>query len=166
MEFLPTFQSFRTILCICPQCNAIHRLSDLHLRYTGKAPKTWLDQIEAKNQILEAKEEKFGEKEAKLREAAAAKGRKKVGTMIQKLLVPEISGLKFNPYDIKLITHPIDYVVFDGMNNDDLKRIFLLSKRTESPDLNSLRRQIEKAVAEKKFEWQVARYVDGKITFE
>jgi len=166
MEFLSTFQSFRTILCICPDCNQIHRLSDLRIKYSGKAPKTWLDTIEAKNIHLDMKEEKFEEKEAKIRAAAAERGRKRVGTMIQKLLVPEISQFKFNPYDIKLVTHPIDFVVFDGMNKDDLKRIFLLSKRTRSPELNSLRRQIEKAVTDKKFDWQVARYVDGKITFE
>lgn len=166
MEFLPTFQSFRTILCVCPDCNQIHRLSDLHLRYSGKVQKTWLDTIEAKNVALGLKEEKFAEKEGKMREVAAERGRKKVGTAIQKLIVPEISRLKLNPYDIKLITHPIDYVVFDGMNDNDLKKIIFLSSRTKSPDLSSLRRQIEKAVRDKQFEWQVARFAEGKIEIE
>jgi predicted Holliday junction resolvase-like endonuclease len=166
MNFISTFQSFRTVLCICPKCNQIHRLSDLHLKYSGKAPKTWLDTIEAKNNTLELKEEKFEEKESKMREAAVERGRKKVGSVIQKLMTPGIASFKFNPYDIKLITHPIDYIVFDGMNNDDLKEIILLSKSVNSSDLGSLRSQIKRVVNEKKFEWRIARLVEGKIEFE
>jgi len=64
---LDTFQSFRTIYCVCPSCNNLMRLSELDLQYEGKAPETWLDKYEAKMLELEKKEEKFEEKEKDLR---------------------------------------------------------------------------------------------------
>jgi hypothetical protein len=37
------------------------RLSDLHLRYTGKAPKTWLDSYDQSLLELQGKEKSFEE---------------------------------------------------------------------------------------------------------
>jgi len=68
---LNLFQSFRTILCVCPHCRDVLRLSDLHLAYKGAAPRTWLDTYDTKIRTIERKEELFEEKEGKLRDAAA-----------------------------------------------------------------------------------------------
>jgi len=53
MQLLPIFQSFRTILCVCPYCGRIHRLSDPRLKYKRVTPKTWLDEYEVKLRRLE-----------------------------------------------------------------------------------------------------------------
>ncbi|MCX8175472.1 MAG: hypothetical protein N3E51_04680 [Candidatus Micrarchaeota archaeon] len=166
MELLSTFQLFRTILCICPHCNGIYRLSDLHLRAGGRPAKTWLDVLEEKSLRLDKKEELFEEKERKLREAAAERGRKKAASIIRDLMIPSLSRFKFDPYDIKLITHPIEFVVFDGMNAGELDRIILLSAKAKSPTLLSLHKQIEIAVREKNYDWRVARFSSGRIAYE
>ena len=69
-----TFQSFRTIYCVCPCCNKLMRLSDLRLQYEGEAPETWLDKYEKKEVSLREKEEKFKNKEKDMRKKAAEKG--------------------------------------------------------------------------------------------
>jgi predicted Holliday junction resolvase-like endonuclease len=166
MEFLKTFQSFRTILCICPKCNKIHRLSDLHLRYLGKTAKTWFDIIESKNHVLDIKTALFEEKERRLRDLSIARGRKKVSSVVQKLLIPQLSKFKVNPYDIKFVSHPIDYVVFEGLNDDNLNRILLLSKETKNQELQSIRKQIKNVIDTGNVEWAVARYNEGKIELE
>ena len=42
------FSELRKILCICPCCGKIVRVSDLHLKVKKPIVKTWLDTYEAK----------------------------------------------------------------------------------------------------------------------
>jgi predicted Holliday junction resolvase-like endonuclease len=164
-EILSTFQAFRRVLCVCPHCNALLRLSDLHLKYRGTAPKTWLDTFETKVSAAEKKESLFDEKEAKLREQAAERGRRKVPLMIRKSMDSQFGKLKYNPYDIKALLHPVDFVVFDGLESKkDLREIVFLSKTIDNEQLTGLRNSIEKAVEAKNYNWQVARVsIDGQI---
>jgi len=166
-DLLTTFQSFRTILCVCPCCNEVHRLSDLRLKFEGKAEHTWLDTIEEKGLKLDEKETVFEEREAYMRQLAAERGRKKVADVVRKSMVKEYADLKLNPYDIKPLLHPVDYVVFDGMEEGKMEEVFFLSKSTRNPAISALRRQIRKAVEAKSYLWKVARVgVDGKVEWE
>jgi len=162
---LSTFQAFRRVLCLCPHCQAILRLSDLPLKYRGVAPKTWLDTFETKLSSAEEKEARFDEKEKKLRDQAAERGRRKVPMMIRKSMDSQFAKLKYNPYDIKALLHPVDFVVFDGLENkEELRNIIFLSKAVDNEQLIRLRNSIEKTVEEKRYNWQVARVsIDGKI---
>ncbi len=164
-EILSTFQAFRRVLCLCPHCNALLRLSDLQLKYRGTAPKTWLDTFETKLASAAAKEALFDEKEKKLRDQAAERGRRKVPLMIKKSMDSQFAKLKYNPYDIKALLHPVDFVVFDGLESkEDLRQIVFLSKAVDNQQLSGLRGSIAKTVEEKKYNWQVARVsIDGEI---
>lgn len=164
-DILSTFQAFRRILCLCPHCNALHRLSDLQLKYRGAAPKTWLDTYETKVSTAERKEEIFDDKEQKLRDQAAERGRRKVPLIIRKSMDSHFAKLEFNPYDIKALLHPVDFVVFDGLQSkEDLQQIVFLSKAVDNKQLNGLRDSVAKAVQEKRYDWQVARVsIDGTI---
>jgi predicted Holliday junction resolvase-like endonuclease len=167
-EILSTFQAFRRILCLCPNCNALQRLSDLQLKYRGAAPKTWLDTYETKVNSAQRKEELFDEKEQKLRDQAAQRGRLKVPLLVRKSMDAQFAKLRYNPYDIKALLHPVDFVVFDGLESKkDLRQIVFLSKTVENQQLNELRESVAKAVEDKRYDWQVARVsVDGKIEIE
>lgn len=168
MQLLPIFQSFKTILCVCPRCGSIHRLSDLHLKYRGVTPKTWLDEYEAKLSLLEKREEKFEEKEREIREKAAEKGRQQVLKIIRKSLYSEFAMLPYNPYDIKALLHPIDFVIFDGLNDSEkLKSILFLTRRTQCVELVKIRRSIEHAIDKENYDWKIARiFTNGKVKFE
>jgi predicted Holliday junction resolvase-like endonuclease len=167
-ELFESFKEFRKILCVCPCCNEIHRLSDLHIKFKGSVSKTWLDEFDKEKQILEEKERKFGEQEEKLREIAREKGRKEAEKVFNKAILPSIRALKFDPYDIKPILNPIDFVVFRGMNKDEnVKEIIFLSKMNNFKVLNESRKQIEKVILQQKYDWQVARIEEnGKLEFE
>jgi predicted Holliday junction resolvase-like endonuclease len=164
-EILSTFQAFRRVLCLCPHCNALLRLSDLQLKYRGAAPKTWLDSFETKLSSAEEKEALFDEKEEKLHDQAVKRGRHKVPMMIRKSMDLQFAKLEYNPYDIKALFHPVDFVVFDGMESKKhLRNIIFLSKAVNNEQLNGFRNSIQKAVEERKYDWQVARVsIDGKI---
>jgi predicted Holliday junction resolvase-like endonuclease len=167
-DILFMFQSFRRILCVCPCCGDIVRIGDLTLFYKGKPFKTWLDMYESKILNLERKGEKFDEKEQDIRDKAAEKGRKKVEKRICKMMCSEIMQMKYNPYDIKAIWHPVDYVVFNGMNNKDkVSDITFLSRKNDDVNLNNIRKTVKECVENKKYEWMVARIsTDGKMEIE
>ena len=166
-SFLTEFNQMKSILCMCPECNHISRLSDLHLSSRQKAPLTWLDTYEKKLQHVEDKEAKFDEEKQQMRDEAIKRGRAQIPRLIRKAMDPKISGLKYDPYDIKALLHPIDYVVFDGMNKSSMKNVVLLSESTKNTRLNSLHNGIAKAVEKKAYDWKVVRVTNnGEVNYE
>ena len=167
-ELLDIFQSFRRILCICPCCGEMVRLSDLHLKYLGKAPRTWLDRYESKLLAQEKKERLFKEKESEMREKSIERGRKKVPKLIKKCLCPEFKKLRYNPYDIKAIMNPVDFVVFDGLNDKvAVKNVTFLSKKALNQDQNAILKSIRKTIEQENYDWKIARItIDGEVDFE
>ena len=147
-DLVDIFQSFRKILCICPCCGEIVRLSDLHLKYSGKAPKTWLDEYELDATSLEKKEQLFEEEEWKVREKSIERGRKKVPLMVKQCLCPEFGRLEYDPYDIKAVMDPVDFVVFDGLNEgQEIRSITFLSRANQHQTKMLLFRQLRKRLA-------------------
>jgi len=87
------FQQFRRILCVCPICGDLVRVSDLRLKTKGPAVRTWLDDFEIKEQRLSKREELFEEKEGELREKAREKGRKQAEKAFYKAICPSLKAL-------------------------------------------------------------------------
>jgi len=168
-ELFNEFQEFRKILCICPCCGDLVRVSDLKLKVKGPASRTWLDDHEKEILTLEKKEEKFGEKEAEIRRISVEKGRKSAEKACNQLICPGLRALKLDPFDIKPILSPVDFVVFKGMNKEEsIHDILFLTRETECcRELNMIRQQVKKAILQKKYDWQVARLdKEGKIELE
>ena len=165
--FLTSFQDFRSILCLCPHCNSFSRVSDLHLRTKGKAPKTWLDDYELSLQELEEQESKFAEEEGKIRELAIKRGRSKVPKLVKKSMDEQFAATKYDPYDIKAVLHPVEFIVFNGMNKGELDDVVLLSRTSSNKNISRLQKSIANVVKEKRYDWKVARVsLDGDIEFE
>ena len=162
------FGELRKILCICPCCGEIVRVSDLHLKVKKPIFKTWLDTYEAKIIAMSKKEEKFSEKEKKIRERAVEKGRNEAKKIVNNVVLPIFRKLKLNPFDVKPILNPIDFLVFDGMTDKDkIKNIIFLSKISNIESLNLIRKQIKEIISKRNYLWQVGRIDNvGGLTFE
>ena len=166
-SLLNVFQSFRQVLCVCPCCGEMLRLSDLHMKYSGKAPKTWLDTYDSKLLSLEKQEEKFSEKEREIRNKSIARGRKKVPALVNKCLCPEFKKLEYNPYDFKAIMHPVEFIVFNGLENRDLQDITFLTRKTLDLEQNRIINSIGKTIDNGNYEWKISRItMDGEVKFE
>jgi predicted Holliday junction resolvase-like endonuclease len=167
-ELLEEYQQFRRILCVCPCCGGIHRVSDLRLKSKGRATRTWLDNFEEQVNKFDQKKAEFDEKEEELRATAREKGRKQAQKVIRKAICSSLKALKLDPFDFKPILHPVDFVVFKGMNEkESISDIMFLSREYGCPSLNAVRQQVKTAVQNKQYDWQVAR-IDkkGRISFE
>jgi len=162
------FSELRKILCICPCCGDIVRVSDLHLKVKKPIVKTWLDTYEAKIIAMNKEEEKFNEKEQKIRDVSVEKGRNEAKKIVNNVVLPIFRKLKLNPFDVKPILSPIDFLVFDGMTDKDkIKDIIFLSKISRIESLNQIRKQIKDIISKKNYTWQVGRIDNlGSLTFE
>ena len=69
--------------------------------------------------------------------------------------------LKLNPNDAKVIFHPVDFIGFNGMNNnknnDGIKNLVLLDKEQKTGEQKLLQESIEAAVTKNNYEWLTLR---------
>jgi predicted Holliday junction resolvase-like endonuclease len=154
-------------LCICPHCDTLQRISDLQIRYAGKTGTTWLDDFQSKESRLQKKEEAFEEKKVQLKQQSRERGRRQVPLILKDLLHSELTTQPFDPYDIKAILHPVDFVVFDGMNaREKIDEIAFLSRKPDSRVLSEIKGSIKTSIRRGNYDWQVARVdVNGNVTY-
>jgi len=173
-SFIDTFQQLKTILCVCPHCRSMLRLSDLNLRDKRKAPQTFLDEYDLKQKSLEKKDEKIENKESKfaekvktIKDKAVQRGRSKVLKTVLNSMDDYFTKMKYNPYDIKPILHPVDFVIYEGMNEKKMNDVVFLSKKTTNPYINKLHMSINEIVNKESYDFKIARIdIDGNVKFE
>ena len=167
MEELSSFTNNQMILCVCPKCKNISRFSDLRIISTKKTPQTWLDGFEKKLTDFQAKEDDFLSKEDAIRKEAAEKARKQLPILIKKSLSDQIVSLKFNPYDIKPILYPIDYVIYDGMEKGAIDNVIFLHNKNKNSKIRELHKSIHTTVENEEYDWKVARISrEGSLEIE
>ena len=167
MEELSSFTNNQMILCICPKCSSVSRFSDLRIISTKKTPETWLDGFEKKLTDFQVKQTDFSSKEAAIRKEAAEKARKQLPILIKKSLSDQIASLKFNPYDIKPILYPIDYVIYDGMEKGSIDNVIFLHNKNKNSKMRELHKSIHATVEKEEYDWKVARIsLDGALEIE
>lgn len=104
---------------------------------------------------------------SKKREKAAERGRAKVPEIVRQSMDTQFAKLSYDPYDIKPLLHPVEFVVFNGMNNGDINNVILLSRISSNPGLQNLQKAVAKAIDDKLYDWKVARVsLDGGVEFE
>ena len=167
MEELASFTNNQMVLCICPKCRNISRFSDLRIISTKKTPETWLDVFDKKLSSLQTKEDDFSSKEAAIRKEAAEKARKQLPKLIRQSLSDQITSLKFNPYDIKPILYPIDYVIYDGMEKGAIDNVIFLHNKNKNSKMRELHKSIHTTVENEEYDWKVARISrEGNLEIE
>lgn len=163
------FQYQRQIFGICTCCGDFFRLSDCKLYQEEKAPTDWLDKLEKDERKIDLAEEKLTEALEELKQAARLKGRNTANRMVKqvdKVFHPQ----KLNPDDAKVIFHPVDYVVFNGMKEnktEGLDNIVLLDGEKRTTEGKKIQKSIMKAVDKGNYEWITLRVEnDGGIKEE
>jgi predicted Holliday junction resolvase-like endonuclease len=166
-DILKFFRLQRQIFGICPNSGEFFRLSDARIYLKSKPPKDWLEKIEDENSRLERREDSLESREGLLRDRARQRGRisaQKAAKKIDSVFTP----LRLNPDDAKVIFHPVDYLVFKGMNSIDgdgrIKSLILLDRHEKHEDHKKLQKSVERAVERCRYDWLTLRIQDdGKI---
>ena len=61
-------------------------------------------------------------------------------------LVPYLPGFAFNPRDARFLGSPIDFVVFDGLSDGELRSVVFVEVKTGNATLSTRERRIREAV--------------------
>lgn len=166
-EVLDFYSMLRHIFGVCPCCGEIFRLSDCKLFQKKKPEIDWKEEIDKEMQRLENLEEKILLKIEESKETARTVGRRNADKLVRKLdkiFIP----LKLNCNDCKVIFHPIDFIVFNGMNNNvgdcSIKEILLIDKDNKSGQYLEIQKSISNAIQTKNYDWLTLRVEnDGNI---
>lgn len=165
-ELIDFFRIQRRIFGVCPRSGNIFRLSDCKVYLRNRPKKDWKDKLDSISARIDEAEGELLLQEEEIREAARKKGRRNTARMV-KALDPVFTPRKLNPDDAKVLFHPIDYVVFDGMKAGALKQLVLLDRRVETADRWRLQRSIEDVVAKGQYDWITLRVDnDGQVREE
>jgi len=169
-EIIEFYSSLRQIYGVCPSCEEIFRVSDCSLYQKQKPIADWKDKIDKEIDRLDLLEEKINDKINQAKEAARESGRKEADKLVKKI-DPIFRPLRLNPNDAKVIFNPLDFIVFNGMNdrkeNASLKGIVLLDNKKRRKEQLKIQKSIDKAVNSKSYEWlTITVNNDGSIDEE
>ena len=166
VEFLSTL---RNIFGVCPCCGQLFRLSDCRIFLRQKPRKDWLDKLSKMDGKLDSIEQGIDENEEQMRVAARAKGRRAAQRTIRKL-DRIFAPLRLHADDAKVLCHPVDYVVFKGMNSTPerfVTGIALIDREKSDAKGRQLQRTIEKTIEHEHYEWITLRIAaDGSMRQE
>lgn len=168
-DSIEVFAVMRTIFGLCPCCGELFRLSDCRIFLKGRQRKDWMDRLDELDSKLDNLDQSIAENEAGLRLQAAAEGRKKAQRAIRKI-DPIFAPLRLHADDAKVLFHPVDYIVFNGMNSSDQKApksIVLLDRERPDTKRRRLQASIEKTIERENYEWVTLRVLgDGSMKQE
>ncbi|MBG8554952.1 Holliday junction resolvase-like protein [Hymenobacter guriensis] len=72
-------------------------------------------------------------------------------------LIPFQNGFPFNPKEARFIGSPIDMIVFDGIDNEDVVDVYMLEIKTGDSSLSKRQRLIRDAVMNGRVHWRELR---------
>jgi predicted Holliday junction resolvase-like endonuclease len=160
-EFSTYVSEGRHIFSVCPECGSVHRLSELKLSRRGKYVADWMDKVERQRDALEQRRGTLEERAADLQRIAKERAERKILPQLLWRAAPMFYKLKIDPRDVRTIIHPLDFVVFRGMNSrDGVREVSLVNLGSQDAITSS----IENAIGAHEFGWRTIRVgEDGTI---
>jgi len=88
-----------------------------------------------------------------VREDAIIRSQAVITGRVSEQLLPFLPGFGFNPKDARFLGSPVDFVVFDGLDEGALRRVVFVEVKTGDADLSSRERQVRAVVQDHEVEW-------------
>lgn len=122
-----------------------------------------LDRITAEQRAVARREAEAAlrtwrhEEETGIRQDAITRSRAVIVGKVTEHVAPWLPVFPYNPKDARFIGSPIDMLVFDGCDEDNVQRIVFLEIKTSTSALSRRQRQVRDAVIAGRVEWQELR---------
>jgi predicted Holliday junction resolvase-like endonuclease len=88
-----------------------------------------------------------------IRQEAIQRSQSVIKGKVTEHFIPFLPEFIFNPKDARFIGSPVDFVVFDGLDEDNLQEILFMEVKTGSSSLNKRQRQIKEAIQARRVRW-------------
>ena len=92
-----------------------------------------------------------------VRQDAIDRSRSNLGGQFAEQLAPYFPDFSYSPNELRWMGKPIDYVVFKGMDKNDIQEIIFLEIKSGKSQLNDHQRQIKRLVQGGKVSWEEYR---------
>jgi predicted Holliday junction resolvase-like endonuclease len=92
-----------------------------------------------------------------IRKEAIEKSRAVTLGKVTEHVVPFLPGFQHNPKDARFIGTPVDFIIFDGLDEGDVRQITFVEVKTGSSSLSKRERQIREAVKQQRVVWEELR---------
>jgi len=76
---------------------------------------------------------------------------------VSEQLVPYLPDFPFNPKDARFLGSPVDLVVFDGLDDGEVRRVVFIEVKTGTSGLSGRERQVRDAIQARRVEWTELR---------
>ena len=100
---------------------------------------------------------KFADREQEARRDSVARSRSVLSGQFLEKLAPRFPDFPYDPTDLRFLGTPVDYVVFDGLSEGDVREIVFLEVKSGRSNLNAAQRRVREAVEARDVRWDVYR---------
>ncbi|MBU0907176.1 MAG: hypothetical protein KKD18_01395 [Nanoarchaeota archaeon] len=137
------------------------QIAELERTYAVKFEQsnTTLEQVKKEWQVkyiqdIEELKRLFKDSEKVIRLKSVSSSRRSlVGKFIERF-VPFLSKVPYEPSDMHFIGSPIDYIVFEGLHEDNVQRVVFVEVKTGESKLTKREKSLKEAVERKKVSWK------------
>jgi len=98
------------------------------------------------------------EREERIREDAIQKSQAVTRGRVVEQLAPYLPQFTYNPMDARFIGNPIDFIVFDGLADGEVREVIFVEVKTGTTGLNPHQRRVREAIQKGRVRWQEIRF--------
>ena len=91
------------------------------------------------------------------RKDAIAKSRAVLGGLFSEQLAPYLPDFPYNPSEVRFIGKPIDFIVFKGADNKEIKEVVFVEVKSGKAKINNHEKNLKNAIEKKKVRWEEYR---------
>ncbi|MDD4983268.1 MAG: Holliday junction resolvase-like protein [Candidatus ainarchaeum sp.] len=87
------------------------------------------------------------------RKDAVKRSRSVLSGLVNEQLAPYLPNFPFNPSEIKFLGKPIDFIVFSGLDNKEVKEVVFVEVKTGGSVMSKTERSLKDAIEGKRVRW-------------
>lgn len=106
------------------------------------------------NDLVEIKE-LIQSAEKYMRQDAITRSKRTLLGRLWEQVSPYLPNFPFRPSDMKFLGSPIDFVIFDGASENDIKQVIFMEVKSGDSNLSTQERRLRDAINEGKVSWQL-----------
>lgn len=95
------------------------------------------------------------------REDAVQRSRAVLSGQFSEQLAPYLPDFPYKPTEVRFLGKPIDFIVFEGMDEKNIHEVVFVEVKSGDSQLNSPERSLKKAIEAKKVRWEEYRVKKG-----
>jgi predicted Holliday junction resolvase-like endonuclease len=167
-QFAQIVDELQEIVAICPCCGDMFRLAEAKFAFPRKRARSsrYTELLEVER-VLEDEEGRLADAESKFQEKLEAQRERltKAGRLAARAKLvkidPTFSGKNVNPQDVKLIFHPIEYLVFHGLTSgQSVNCLEFVSRSPRTKAHEVIVRSIDRIVEQRRIEFETIHVSD------